>query len=126
MSDKNKLLIVDDEPNFLNSIKLYMEMEGYKVDTAPDAQTALKLSEENDYDLIVSDVLMPGMDGFELRKKMRSLEKTKKTPIILLTAKEITTENIVELNDNITGFVMKPFDHPMLIKVISELINRNA
>lgn len=124
MGESYKLLVVDDEVNFLKSIQLYLQLEGYEVDTADAPHKALELVRDNKYSVIISDVLMPEMDGFELRAELRKTENASKTPIILLTAKEITMENLKELDDNLTGFVMKPFDHQILVEVIQDLIKR--
>jgi len=125
MSD-NKLLLVDDEKDFAHSLKLYLEMEDFQVDMAHCGSDALDLVKANSYNLIISDVLMPGMDGYELRKNLRSLEATKKTPIILLTAKEADVESLKEINDGATSFIMKPFDHAILLEEIRHLIKHRV
>jgi len=126
MQDNIKILLVDDEKNFAKSLQMYLQMEGYSVEVANDAAEALDCAQHNIYSLIISDVLMPGMDGYELRKKLRALENTSKTPIIMLTAKEATIETLKDINDNMTSFIMKPFDHAILLEEVSNLINRNS
>lgn len=126
MQDNLKLLLVDDEKNFVKSLQMYLKMENYEVDVANNGMEALELAEANIYSLIISDVLMPGMDGYELRKKLRLMPNSARTPIIMLTAKEATIETLKEINDNLTSFIMKPFDHAILLEEISNLIDRNS
>jgi two-component system, OmpR family, response regulator len=122
MEEKKRLLLIDDEKDFALSLKLYLEMEDYVVDVANSADAALKLVHENTYSLIISDVLMPTMDGYELRKQLRSIQPTKKVPIILLTAKEADVESLKEIHDGATSFIMKPFEHTILLDEIKHLI----
>ncbi len=126
MQENKKLLLVDDERNFSKSLQLYLQMEGYTVDVANNGAEALEFAESNIYSLIISDILMPGMDGYELRKRFRSLDNTSKTPIILLTAKEASVETLKEINDNLTSFIMKPFEHSILLDEIANLIKRTS
>jgi len=126
MSEKKNLLIVDDEKDFSDSLRLYLEMEEYKVDVANCADDALKLVEKNHYNLIISDILMPNMDGYELRKRLRTIEATKKTPIIFLTAKEADVESLKEIHDGATSFIMKPFEHTLLLEEIKHLIEHRV
>jgi DNA-binding response OmpR family regulator len=126
MSEKKNLLIVDDEKDFSDSLRLYLEMEEYNVDVANCADDALKLVEKNRYNLIISDILMPNMDGYELRKRLRTIESTKKTPIIFLTAKEADVESLKEIHDGATSFIMKPFEHTLLLEEIKHLIEHRV
>lgn len=126
MNETKKLLIVDDEKDFSDSLKLYLEMEEYDVDVVNSADEALKFVNKNKYDLIISDILMPNMDGYELRKKLRSIEATKKVPIIFLTAKEADVESLKEIHDGATSFIMKPFEHTLLLEEIKHLIEHRV
>ncbi len=126
MSEDKRLLLVDDEKDFAHSLRLYLEMEDFKVDMAHCGADALALVKNNTYNLIISDVLMPNMDGYELRKNLRSLDVTKKIPIILLTAKEADVESLKEIHDGATSFIMKPFDHTILLEEIRHLIKHRV
>jgi len=124
MSEKKRLLLVDDEKDFSNSLKLYLEMENYDVHVANSAGDALKCVENNTYSLIISDVMMPAVDGYELRRKLRSIDATRKTPIIMLTAKEADVNALKEISDGATSFIMKPFEHTILLAEIKHLVTR--
>lgn len=121
-----RILIVDDEENFAKSLRLYLQMEDYAADTAKGAEQALEAAAEKKYDLIISDIFMPHMDGYELRKNLRSRENTARTPIILLTAKEADVETLKQIHDGITSFIMKPFDHSLLLEEIGNLLERTG
>ncbi|MDQ7824478.1 MAG: response regulator [Candidatus Eremiobacteraeota bacterium] len=126
MEEKKRLLLVDDEKDFARSLKLYLEMENYEVDMVNSGSEALVKAENNSYHLVISDILMPEMDGYELRKKLRTIPGTKKVPIILLTAKEADVESLKEIHDGATSFIMKPFEHTLLLDEIKNLIEHRA
>ncbi len=126
MSEKKRLLLVDDEKDFSNSLRLYLEMENYDVDVANSADRALEFVGNTTYHLIISDVMMPDIDGYELRKRLRSMDATKRTPIIMLTAREADVESLKEISDGATSFIMKPFEHTILLAEIKHLVTRRA
>ena len=80
-----RILVVEDEPDLLRSLAQALREEGYAVDTADNGDDGLFSAEGTDYDAIVLDVMLPGMDGWEILKRLR---KTKKTPVLMLTARE--------------------------------------
>ena len=84
MGNELKILIVDDEDRIRRLLKMYLEREQYIIDEADNGETALEKALQNDYDLILLDIMMPGMDGIEVCKGIR---EKKATPIIMLTAK---------------------------------------
>ena len=124
--DKKKLLVVDDEREFSESLRLYLEMEDFDVDVVNNPDKAIDLVKENQYNLIISDILMPEMDGYQLRRALRSIEATKKVPIIFLTAKEADVESLKEIHDGATSFIMKPFEHTLLLEEIKHLIEHRV
>ena len=86
-----RILIVEDEPDLLASLAQALREEGYAVDTADNGDDGLFNAEGTDYDAIVLDVMLPGMDGWEILKRLR---KTKKTPVLMLTARDQTRDRV--------------------------------
>ncbi len=84
MDYQPKLLVVDDEDRIRRLLKMYLEREDYIIEEASDGEGALELALSEEYDLILLDVMMPGMDGIEMCQELR---KTKATPVMMLTAK---------------------------------------
>jgi two-component system OmpR family response regulator len=118
-----RILIVEDEPDLLASLAQALREEGYAVDTAANGQDGLFSAEGTDYDAIVLDVMLPGLDGWELLKRLR---KTKKTPVLMLTARDQTRDRVKGLDSGADDYVVKPFDLPELLARLRALIRRSA
>ncbi len=116
-----KLLIVDDEINIGLLIKKYAEYEGHTCFIATDGRKALELFERNRIDLIIVDVMMPIMDGYELVKEVRLFSKV---AIIMLTAKGEEKDKLMGFDLGIDDYVVKPFSVGELMKRISAILNR--
>ena len=117
-----KILLVDDEVLIRNVIKEYSKAEGYLVDEASDGYEAIEKVENNNYDLIIMDIMMPNMDGYEASKQIKEI---KNIPIIMLTAR---TEEIDKLNGfevGIDDYVTKPFSPKELMARIKAVTKRN-
>ncbi len=108
-SIKGSLLVIEDHRDIAESVGSYMEQKGFTVDYAADGITGLHLAVSNDYDAIVLDIMLPGMDGLSLCNKLRN-EAHKKTPIIMLTARDTTEDKINGLDCGADDYVVKPFD----------------
>lgn len=89
-----RLLVVDDEPNLLRAVAACLKAEGYEVSTARSGQEALLQLAESVPDLIISDIRMPGMDGYKLARHLRGSPRTALIPIVFLTAKDETADRI--------------------------------
>lgn len=105
-----KILAVDDEPDVLLIVKTGLEMEGYNVVTASDGEQALASAREEKPDLILLDVMMPKLDGFEVLAKLKEDEATATIPVIMLTGLSDRTKIQKALNSGIQCYVVKPFD----------------
>jgi DNA-binding response OmpR family regulator len=117
-----KILIVDDEPNMVLGLKDNLEFEGYEVESADNGEDGLAKILANSFDVVVLDVMMPKMHGFDVCKKAR--EKGIKTPIILLTAKGEEVDKIVGLEIGADDYVTKPFSLRELLARIKAILRR--
>lgn len=102
-----KLLVVDDEPILLKGLKFSLEQDGYQVEVAVDGNEAYDKILENNYDLIVLDLMLPGMDGLEVCKRVR---ETSMVPIIMLTAKGEDSSKVLGLEYGADDYLTKPFN----------------
>jgi two-component system, OmpR family, response regulator len=118
-----RILIVEDEPDLLRSLAQALREEGYAVDTASDGEGGLFNAESYDYNAIVLDVMLPKLDGWEILKRLR---KTKKTPVLMLTARDQTKDRVHGLDTGADDYVVKPFDLPELFARLRALIRRSA
>ena len=122
-----KLLLVDDEPDVTYTIKNILEDNGFRVDTFNDPVTTLKSYTNNFYDLVILDIKMPKMDGFELYTKIR--EKDPKVKICFLTASEMYYEKFRKTRSEIGRiigkdcFIQKPIKNEDLIKKLTDIMN---
>ncbi|MBM7550876.1 response regulator transcription factor [Peptoniphilus gorbachii] len=115
------ILVCDDEKDILDAIEIYLKAEGYKVFTAKDGVSALKILEKNEIHLAIIDIMMPVMDGITLIMKMR---ETTNIPIIVLSAKSEVTDKIVGLNVGADDYITKPFNAVELTARVNSLIRR--
>jgi len=117
-----RILIVEDEHRIANSIKKGLEQERYAVDVAYNGTDGFDLASAEDYDAIVLDLLLPGMDGLEVCRRLR--EEGKHTPILILTAKGQTQDKVAGLDSGADDYLTKPFSFEELLARIRALIRR--
>jgi two-component system, OmpR family, response regulator len=118
-----RVLIIEDEPDLLASLAQALREEGYAVDTADNGHDGLFNAEGTDYDAIVLDVMLPGLDGWEILTRLR---KTKKTPVLMLTARDQSRDRVRGLDIGADDYVVKPFDLAELFARLRALIRRSA
>ncbi len=106
---KRKLLVVDDSPDLLDALYLYLEGEGYQVLKAKNGQEALHLAALERPDMIVLDVNMPRMDGFEVARRLRTHRLTATIPIIFLTVRSTLKDRMTGLSYGAVDYISKPF-----------------
>lgn len=116
-----KILLVDDEQSILNLVSSYLRPEGYEVYTASDGPTGLKAAQAYKPDLVVLDVMLPGMDGIELLSRLR---RESDAYVIMLTAKSEETDKIVGLSVGADDYVTKPFSPRELVARIKAALRR--
>ncbi|MCB0597142.1 MAG: response regulator [Phaeodactylibacter sp.] len=124
MADKTntKVLLVDDEPNILVALEFLVKKEGYQVFKAQNGEQALAAMAAEQPHIVLLDVMMPGMDGFELARKIRANDKYDHTRIIFLTAKGTQEDRFQGYATGGEVYITKPFDNDELINTINEVI----
>ncbi len=119
-----RLLVVDDEPNLLRAVEAVLRGEGFEITTARSGREALVAVAGSLPDLIVSDVRMPGMDGFQLARKLRASTHSALVPIVFLTAKDETEDRIEGFESGVDVYLTKPFEPDELVAVIKSVLAR--
>ncbi len=123
--EKKRICFVDDEPDIILLCKIVLEEAGFEVDTFTDSISALNNFKPNFYDLIVLDIKMPNMDGFELCKKIKKIDK--KIKVCFLTASEMYYENFRKKDPEHLDkdlFLRKPIENDELIKRVNKIIEQ--
>ncbi len=120
----NQLLVVDDDPSLLLAVSETLRAEGYEVVTARRGSEAMVRVAEALPDLIISDIRMPGMDGYALVRNLRSAPRTRLVPIIFLTAKDETADRIAGFRTGVDAYLTKPFESEELIAVVKSILDR--
>src|ERR1051325_9836048 len=118
-----RILAVEDEPDLLASLARALREDGYAVDAAPDGEEGLYKAENYDYDAVVLDIMLPGIDGWEL---LRRLRRAKKTPVLMLTARDAVRDRVRGLDSGADDYLVKPFDLGELLARVRALIRRSA
>ena len=118
------LLVVDDDAFIARLLEIELSAAGYDVRTAGGGDRALELAYERCPDLILADVMMPNMDGFELTRQLRMDERTAGTKVILLTARGLSADRLEGFAVGADDYVIKPFDTPDLVARIGGLLAR--
>ncbi len=121
---KPKILVVDDEPEAVELLEFNLKQAGYVVTTAGDGAEALKRARSQTPDLIVLDVMLPEMDGFEICKSLRLDPATSKVPIIMLTAKAAEIDRVLGLELGADDYLTKPFSPRELLLRIKKILSR--
>ncbi|MGV8075010.1 MAG: PleD family two-component system response regulator [Syntrophobacteraceae bacterium] len=117
-----RILVVDDDMMVLIALGELLRPEGYEVDTVSCGNDALEQLDRDGYDLLLLDIIMPAMDGFELCRKIREKEKYRETPIIFLTAKSREEDKVSGLQAGADLFLCKPISPDNLLGIVSDTI----
>ena len=117
-----RILIVDDEPSITEFVSYAMQKEGYETDVASDGETALKMLEEKHYDLFVLDIMLPGIDGYDLCRRIRAKMDT---PILFLSARDSELNKVVGLELGADDYLAKPFGVRELMARTRALLRRS-
>ena len=117
-----KILIVEDEESILMALEDNLKLEGYEVSSAMDGEKGLSMAKERGYELVILDIMLPKMDGFEVCKKLRQEGMT--TPILILTAKSQEIDKVLGLELGADDYVTKPFSPRELLARVKALLRR--
>lgn len=118
-----KIMVVDDEPDLLEVVKLILESDGYQVVTAGSGQEALDKIEKEMPDLVLLDIIMPKMDGWEVFSRIKSNPNTHEIPVIMLTAKDQRIDKLIGLHVvRVDDYITKPFGRSELLERIKRVL----
>ena len=118
-----KILVVDDDTNISELLRLYLEKDGYETVIVHDGQAALKSFRENEPDLVLLDIMLPGLDGWQVCREIR---KFSDKPIIMLTAKGETFDKVLGLELGADDYVTKPFDAKEVVARVKAVLRRSG
>jgi diguanylate cyclase (GGDEF)-like protein len=118
------VLVVDDDPFIARLLEIELKAAGYDVRVANDGAKALELSRERCPDLVLADVMMPSMDGFELTRQLRGDSRTASASVIMLTARGLSADKLEGLTVGADDYIVKPFDTPELLARVGALMRR--
>lgn len=116
-----RILVVDDDPEIVSFVQRGLAYEGYRVDTAADGKEALTKARDREPDLVVLDIMMPGIDGIEVAKRLR---QGGDIPILMLTAKGTVADKVTGLESGADDYLLKPFAFDELLARIRALLRR--
>ena len=120
---KTKIMVVDDDPNIRELVRLYLEKEGFEVTCAERGDEAVKMFRATPPNLMLLDVMLPGMDGWQVCREVRKISNI---PIIMLTAKDETFDKVLGLELGADDYVVKPFDSKEVVARIKAVLRRCA
>ena len=121
---KARILLVDDEPGIRTAVQAYLKDEGFDVTTAIDGEDGLQKATQIMPDVVITDVMMPRCDGYELLKKLRSDERLGGTPVIFLTAKGMTLDRTQGYEAGVDDYISKPFNPDELVARVKNVVRR--
>jgi len=121
-----KVLIVDDDPRNIFALKLTLKSRGYQVESSMNAQLAFQILKDSEIDIILMDMMMPEMDGYETTKKIRENVKWKNLPVIAVTAKAMAGDREKCIQAGASDYISKPVDTDQLISLMRIWLYENA
>ncbi len=121
-TQNHRIMVVDDDPNIAQLIRLYLESEGYRVEHYLDGVSCVESFKSNPPNLVILDIMLPGMDGWDVCKEIR---KVSDVPIIMLTAKGETFDKVLGLELGADDYIVKPFDPKELVARVKAVLRRS-
>ncbi len=121
---KKKILIVDDEQDILELVRFNLEREGFEVVTGENGEEALRLAERYTPDCILLDIMLPGLDGWEVCRRLKRSEHLRKIPVIMLTAKAEESDTVIGLELGADDYITKPFSPKVLVARVRTAVRR--
>jgi two-component system alkaline phosphatase synthesis response regulator PhoP len=123
---KKRVLLVEDDPRSIRFVSYVLEQEGYEVLTANNGLTGLKKAREEAPDLLILDVMLPGLDGFEVCRRLRADKQTSKLPVLMLSAKAQEIDKTTGLKMGADDYLTKPADPSEIAARVESLLQRKA
>jgi len=123
---KEKVLVVDDEEDILELVRYNLNMDGYKITCALNGEDALKKARSEIYDLIILDLMLPGIDGLEVTRKLKDDQKTRSVPVVMLTAKGEESDVVAGLELGADDYITKPFSPRILTARVRAVLRRKS
>jgi DNA-binding NarL/FixJ family response regulator len=120
----SQLLLVDDEPGLREAVQAYLEDSGFAVEVASNAHDGLNLAKQKLPDLVITDVMMPQVDGYQFLKQLRDDPQFKTLPVVFLTARGMTADRIQGYNAGCDAYLSKPFDPDELVAIVNNLLEK--
>ena len=124
--DRKRILVVDDEIYIVHILEFSLTMEGYSILTASNGEEALRVIDSERPDLVVLDIMMPKLDGYEVCRRLRQDEQFQELPVILLSAKGRPIDREAGLQAGADDYITKPFSPRKLLEKIRELLDQPA
>jgi diguanylate cyclase (GGDEF)-like protein len=124
--ERGTILVVDDDVDIVRFVEMNLRLEGYRVLIARNGAEALEIVATDLPDLILLDVMMPGLDGIEVTRRLRADSRTSTMPVIMLTAKTMTADRVLGLTAGADDYIIKPFDTLELVARVRSTLRRNA
>ncbi len=121
-----RLLLVDDEPGLREAVQAYLEDSNFAVEVASNARDGWELLQQTNPDLVISDIMMPQVDGYQFLKQVREDPRYKALPVAFLTAKGMTSDRIQGYQAGCDAYLSKPFDPDELVAIVTNLLARRA
>ncbi len=118
-----RILVIEDEPRLLHNLAKVLREEGYAVDTAADGDEGLLKALDNSYDALVLDIMLPGLDGWQVLARLR---QERETPVLILTARDATDDRVRGLDTGADDYLVKPFDLAEFLARVRAIIRRAA
>jgi len=125
-SSNRKILLVDDEPGLRESVQAYLEDSDFEVRVASNASEGWDLLQQETPNVLISDIMMPQVDGYQFLKQVREDVRFKGLPVVFLTARGMTSDRIQGYNAGADAYLAKPFDPEELVAILKSLIERRA
>ncbi|MDY6787605.1 MAG: response regulator [candidate division WOR-3 bacterium] len=123
MSDEKLILVIDDDEEILNLIEMILTNKNYKVETALTGEEGIKLAIKSHPNLILLDIMMPVMDGWEILKMLHTEEKTRNIPVAMLTCKTDVKNKLIGLQEGAIDYITKPFSPEELTTRVESIFN---
>lgn len=119
-----QVLLVDDEPGLREAVQAYLEDSGFTVDVASNAREGLDLARQKLPDLVITDIMMPQVDGYQFLQQLRDEPQFKTVPVVFLTARGMTADRIQGYDAGCDAYLSKPFDPDELVAIVNNLIEK--